>query len=217
MKSFSIHTTVRIRPGPKNKPAFAPVRPRPRDIREYRKGFSRPIVCRNRSDTGHTPRKLPRFHEQSPASSHNTPVLSHTRLISIAVTRLYVNSFFGIITEKFALFLCRAMIFYPAFIFSLLQPVGKPFAAAEFLLSPVQNRQGLSTGAHRSQYHSSCMRIPWENSRIADDFEWSLVHEPQILHLPQFGLFAISIISDEIYSALFSRARAVSTLSSNAA
>ena len=84
---------------------------RPRDIREYRKGFSRPIVCRNRSDTGHTPRKLPRFHEQSPASSHNTPVLSHTRLISIAVTRLYVNSFFGIITEKFALFLCRAMIF----------------------------------------------------------------------------------------------------------
>ena len=87
---------------------------RPRDIREYRKGFSRPIACRNGSDTGHTPRKLPRFHEQSPASSHNTPVLSHTRLISIAVTRLYVNSFFGIITENFALFLCRAMIFCPA-------------------------------------------------------------------------------------------------------
>lgn len=80
-----------------------------------------------------------------------------------------------------------------------------------------QKRQGLSAGAHRSQYHSSCMRIPWENSRIADDFEWSLVHEPQILHLPQFGLFAISIISDEIYSALCNRARAVSTLSSNAA
>ena len=84
---------------------------RPRDIREYRKGFSRPIVCRNRSDTGHTPRKLPRFHEQSPASSHNTPMLPHRRLISISVTGLYVNSFFGIITEKFALFLCRAMIF----------------------------------------------------------------------------------------------------------
>ena len=119
MKSFSIHTTVRIRPGPKNKPAFAPVRPRPRDIREYRKGFSRPIACRNRSDTGHTPRKLPRFHEQSPASSHNTPVLSHTRLISIAVTRLYVNSFFGIITENFALFLCIVykVIFFHIFSF----------------------------------------------------------------------------------------------------
>ena len=207
---------MRIRPGPKNKPAFAPVRPRPRDIREYRKGFSRPIVCRNRSDTGHTPRKLPRFHEQSPASSHNTPVLSHTRLISIAVTRLYVNSFFGIITENFALFLCRAMIFCPDFIVCHSSHPADRLRPRNYCFS-VQKRQGLSAGAHRSQYHSSCMRIPWENSRIADDFEWSLVHEPQILHLPQFGLFAISIISDEIYSALCNRARAVSTLSSNAA
>ena len=46
--------------------------PLPCDIRMHSmKDPSRPITCPDQQDTGHTPRKLPRFHEQSPASSHS--------------------------------------------------------------------------------------------------------------------------------------------------
>ncbi len=37
--------------------------------------FQPPDCVPETTGTGHTPRKLPRFHEQSPASSHNTPCL----------------------------------------------------------------------------------------------------------------------------------------------
>ena len=64
-----VHTTVRIRPRPKNKPAFlAGSRPGPRDIRVYRWGFSRPIAYRKRPvpDILHGSYLVS---EQSPASS----------------------------------------------------------------------------------------------------------------------------------------------------
>jgi hypothetical protein len=69
---FPIHSTVRIRPRPKNKPAsFGAGQTRPRDIRVYRIGFSRPIVCSSAPDILHESYLVS---EQSPASSHNTPV-----------------------------------------------------------------------------------------------------------------------------------------------
>ena len=74
---------------------------RPRDIRAYKIGFSRPILHR-RSDAGHTPRKLPHnYNEQSPASSHNTPVLLHTRLINIPAYSPYVNLKFRYFCRNF--------------------------------------------------------------------------------------------------------------------
>ena len=60
------------------------------------------------SDTGHTPRKLPRNPEQSPASSHNTPLLSHRRSVSIAADPSYVKKNFVISGENFSVFLCTA-------------------------------------------------------------------------------------------------------------
>ncbi len=78
-------------------PAFL----RARDIRVYRFGFSRPIVCRSfpRHRTYST--EVTSLREQSPASSHNTPVLSHTRLNNITERLRLVKRIFVIFAENF--------------------------------------------------------------------------------------------------------------------
>ena len=93
----------------KTKPARWPVDPRARDIRVYKNRFQPPDCV---PDIPPTPDILHGSYlgktEQSPASSHNTPVLSHTRSVTIAAEFLYVKKNFVISGENFSLFLCTA-------------------------------------------------------------------------------------------------------------
>ena len=66
--------------------------------------FQPPDCVPEATGTGHTPRKLPRFHEQSPASSHNTPVPSHRRFINITVQCPEVKQFFVFLQKFFYIF-----------------------------------------------------------------------------------------------------------------
>ena len=98
MKPFvtRIHTTVRIRPRPKNKPAFlAGSHSAPRDIRVYRRGFSRPIAyrfCRYRT-----------YSTEVTSSPSNLPLHRIIRLC-VAQALMYNNRPVNISQEKFRLF-----------------------------------------------------------------------------------------------------------------
>ena len=88
---------MRIRPRPKNKPAcWAGPHSAPRDIRVYRRGFSRPIL---RSDILHG--SYPGQAGQSPASSHNTRTPSHARSDNISARGLCVKLFLAFYKKIF--------------------------------------------------------------------------------------------------------------------
>ena len=93
----------------KTKPARWPVDPRARDIRVYKNRFQPPDCA---PDIPPMPDILHGSYlvrdEQSPASSHNTPVPSHTRFAIVAGFPLYVKKNFGILAENFSVSLCRA-------------------------------------------------------------------------------------------------------------
>ncbi|MBQ6316906.1 MAG: hypothetical protein IJI13_05235, partial [Oscillospiraceae bacterium] len=75
-----IHTAVRIRPRPKNKPAFQPVCHLSARYTRGMIGFSRPIVYRF-PGTGHTPRKLPRLASNLPLQRIRMRLRTHAQLI----------------------------------------------------------------------------------------------------------------------------------------
>ena len=138
----------------KTKPARWPVDPRARDIRVYKNRFQPPDCV---PDIPPTPDILHGSYlgktEQSPASSHNTPVLSHTRSVSIAAEFLYVKKNFVISGENFLLFLCTA----PKMISSRLQG---PFLreASPFLPLPTYIKRVHGAVQNRSLFHEWALR-----------------------------------------------------------
>ena len=102
-----IHTAVRIRPRPKNKPAFWPVDPPCARYTRIQVRFQPPDCV---PDIPPTPDILHGSYlgqaEQSPASSHNTPCFPHRRFVSIAGWNPYVKKFFVLYGENFSVFLC---------------------------------------------------------------------------------------------------------------
>ena len=103
-----IHKTVRIRPRPKNKPAKWPVDPPSARYTRVPDRLQPPDCVPDCTDTGHTPRKLPRKTGQSPASSHSTPLLTHRRSVSIPICNHSVKRNFVIFAEIFEDILCSA-------------------------------------------------------------------------------------------------------------
>ena len=93
-----------IKPCPKNKPAFFSRSDTVQVIYTMCSTLQPPDYVPMAVGTGHTPRKLPRLCEQSPASSHNTPVLSHTRSFNIPIYRPYVKKKFSISAKIFGIF-----------------------------------------------------------------------------------------------------------------
>ena len=109
MNPYFVHTTVRIRPCPKNKTGqMAGRSPSTRYTRAQKQVSAARLRAGYSSDTGHTPRKLPRKPEQSPASSHNTPCFPHRRSVSIPICNHSVKRNFVIFAEIFSEILCRA-------------------------------------------------------------------------------------------------------------
>ena len=68
-------------------------------------GVQPPDSAPETTGAGHTPRKLPRFPEQSPASSQFAPLLSHARFHNITGPGADVKRIFVVFGEKTPIFL----------------------------------------------------------------------------------------------------------------
>ena len=134
MKPNLIHSTVRIKPRPKNKPA---VFSRSNPVRVIYASISdrvsaarlciRPIL----PDTGHTPRKLPR------SFASNLPLhriyAQSARPINIASDPMFVNIFF-IILQKFSMQILLVLNKNAGVLFSPLHIVSKPVIRPNILI-----------------------------------------------------------------------------------
>ena len=133
MKPNLIHSTVRIKPRPKNKPA---VFSRSNPVRVIYASISdrvsaarlciRPIL----PDTGHTPRKLPRLASNLPL--HRIYAQS-ARPINIATDPMFVNIFF-IILQKFSMQILLVLNKNAGVLFSPLHIVSKPVIRPTILI-----------------------------------------------------------------------------------
>ena len=106
MSPNSVHTAVRIRPRPKNKPAYKAGQPPSARYTRVPNRSQPPDCVLNIHSTPDILHGSYLANEQSPASSHNTLVLAHTRSINIPSNRLNVKRNFVIFGEIFNIFLC---------------------------------------------------------------------------------------------------------------
>ncbi len=159
MKPNLIHSTVRIKPRPKNKPA---VFSRSNPVRVIYASISdrvsaarlciRPIL----PDTGHTPRKLPRF------SASNLPLhriyAQSARPINIASDPMFVNIFF-IILQKFSMQILLVLNKNTGVLFSPLHIVSKPVIRPNILIFPMLPQQFFRISARSPPGQVSLYRL----------------------------------------------------------